>query len=942
MRFLESDQLEAGDLADKVAKVREAIERGDLCSPDVKKLTPGPYYRAKLDAANRLLLQFVSAEGGTACLALELIRQHRYDRSRYLRGAPVDEKLLESAAVEEQPESTPLRYLHPTRPTFIHLDKPISPDDAQEVVLQARMPLVVVGAAGSGKTALLLHKLRQAHGRVAYLTESRWLAESARSMYVAFDGAPEGQEVADFLSYQQLLESVRVPSGRPVTLRDFAGFFARHRSKVPFADAHGCFEELRGVLTADAGGPLTREAYLALGARQSMYEPSQREAVFELFERYREWLAVAGLYEPNIVAYQALAQVQPCYDCVVVDEVQDLSNVQLALVLRTLSQPGRFMLAGDAHQVVHPNFFSWSGVRSLFWGGLGPVREGEGVHLLACGYRNSGAVTRAAQRLLRLRELRFGSIDRESDTPVQTVGGEPGAVRVFRVGTAAVRELDERTRQSTRVAVVVLREEDKASARAVFRTPLIFSIHECKGLEYDTVILHRLVSTERRLFAELLEGVDTAAVVDDAPLAYARGRDKQDRSSERFKFHINALYVGLTRAVREVLLVEDDPQHALVQLLDAQEQTTAAAVRQERATSEEWQREAGRLEAQGKSEQAEAIRQQVLRYAPVPWKPLDRDGVAALAATTLVPGCVSNKSMERLMEFAGFHQERLLVVRMAEVTGRPWKWDDDLAWSVTLRHLQKYTSTRLRDVLDDVERYGPEHRLPMGITPLMAAAYAFNAPLCEALIKRGARRDGRDHAGLTPMHWLLRRRLVIGEKSPAMGAVWELVAPPSIDVEVDGRLLQLGRETGEYFVFAAMVARMSTCLYSTTYRLMGHSAAELYERIEYGLPSVLLREERQRRDYLSQVLARAEAQSKYRPARRLWIRERRGQYMPNPSLRLRVLQSDGTEAWQPIYEVLNAAWFDGLMGPTARGRLRDLPIPGPLGEGGDKAASEEE
>ena len=76
MRFLESDRLEAGDLAAKVAKVREAIERDDLKSPDVKKLTPGPYYRAKLDAASRLLLQFVTYEGQTACLALEVIRNH--------------------------------------------------------------------------------------------------------------------------------------------------------------------------------------------------------------------------------------------------------------------------------------------------------------------------------------------------------------------------------------------------------------------------------------------------------------------------------------------------------------------------------------------------------------------------------------------------------------------------------------------------------------------------------------------------------------------------------------------------------------------------------------------------------------------------------------------------------------------------------------------------
>ena len=44
---------------------------------------------------------------------------------------------------------------------------------------------------------------------------------------------------------------------------------------------------------------------------------------------------------------------------------------------------------------------------------------------------------------------------------------------------AALRRLDAATRASARHAVIVLRDEDKAAARAQFRTPLIFSVHEC-------------------------------------------------------------------------------------------------------------------------------------------------------------------------------------------------------------------------------------------------------------------------------------------------------------------------------------------------------------------------------------------------------------------------------------------------------------------------------
>jgi hypothetical protein len=148
-----------------------------------------------------------------------------------LRGAAVDEDKLPPVAAVTVAECPPIRYLHPPRPEFLLLDKPLSLDDAQWQAVQHRPPLVVVGSAGSGKTALLLQRLRQAPGRVAYVTESRWLAESSRSLYVAFDGAPEDQE-ADFLRYQQLLESIHVPPGRPVTFSEFRAFLQRHQQKL--------------------------------------------------------------------------------------------------------------------------------------------------------------------------------------------------------------------------------------------------------------------------------------------------------------------------------------------------------------------------------------------------------------------------------------------------------------------------------------------------------------------------------------------------------------------------------------------------------------------------------------------------------------------------------------------------------------------------------------
>jgi hypothetical protein len=938
MRFLTYEGLHPGDLSTKVERVRAAIERDDFRSPDVKKLGVASYYRAKLDDANRLLLQFVEAGGQKACLALEVIRQHAYDRSRFLRGAPVDESHID-AEPPALPEALPLRYLHPTRAEFLHLDKPLSLDDAQDQALRRRAPLVVVGSAGSGKTALLLERLRRTPGRVAYVTESRWLAEMARSLYVAFEGAPADQDQADFLSYQQLLETIEVPDGRPVAFRDFLGFFGRHRQKARFADAHQCFEEIRGVLTADSDGPLSREQYLALGIRQSMFDGPQRTVLYDLFERYRAWLPDAGLYEPNLVARQSLAKVEPTYDFVAIDEVQDLTNVQLALVLRALARPGQFVLAGDANQIVHPNFFSWSSVKSLFWRGLGDADADAGVgevQVLGVSYRNSQAVTRTANRILRLKQVRFGSIDRESNELMRPVPGEKGAVRTLALASPAVRELDDRTRQSTRVAVVVLREEHKAEARQRFRTPLVFSIHEAKGLEYETIILYRLISAERKLYSELAEGVSAAELADDRGLEYRRAKDKADRSGELYKFFVNSLYVGITRAVREVLLVEDNPEHPLLALLDVARTESAADVRADRATAEEWQREAHRLEAQGKTEQAEAIRTTMLRLSPVPWQPMDRDGAAEVAAKALAAGSVSTKAKQRLYEFACFHEERALADRLAHEGGfAPARLMEQQKAAIRQRALAPFAGKKPKDVLADTERYGVDYRTPMGLTPLMAVSYACNAPLIEALLERGASREARDHLGRTAMHWALRRAYAEEAIPPLLGTTWDLVALASFDVDVDGRLVQIGREQAEFFFFSVMVARLSGLFRWGTARYQGMTSAFFMGDRFDAFPDVMVRPERKRREYVNAVLARCEVHSKYRPARRLWVRERQGHYVPNPALQLRVRQPDGSEDWRPILESLNAGWLDAQLGADGHGRLSRVPLPGPLLERGE-------
>lgn len=484
MKIIEYDDLDTSKVKRQYGKLIGFLEKDDLYSAEVKKLSEQDLFRAKLDDTNRLLFKIMTYGGERYALILEVVLNHEYDKSKFLRGVRIDEAkipIVESAAVgcEKLPV---LSYINPSLIRFHVLDKVISFDPDQQESFQHPTPLIIIGPAGSGKTALTLEKMKQAQGQVLYVTLSRYLADNSRDIYYSHHYENNEQEIA-FLSFREYLETMRVPEGREITYRAFAGWLTRIPKQQRVSDAHRLYEEFRGVLTGSIIDKpwLTREEYLGLGVRQSIFLADEREAVYLLFEKYLAFLKENGFYDPNILAHGYLLHVKPYYDFVVVDEVQDITNIQLQLILRSLKRPDDFILCGDSNQIVHPNFFSWSGLKTMFYQ-ADAVESGKMTRILQSNFRNSVSVTKLANKLLRVKHKRFGSIDRESNYLMNSVSDRSGEIVFVRDTDKAKRELSQKTRRSTKFAVLVMRDEDKALVRQFFDTPLLFSIQEAKGL----------------------------------------------------------------------------------------------------------------------------------------------------------------------------------------------------------------------------------------------------------------------------------------------------------------------------------------------------------------------------------------------------------------------------------------------------------------------------
>lgn len=902
MQILAYNQLNTHKVKAQIERVSRHLADGNFRAADVRKMHNTGFYRAKLNDADRLLFKIGTYQGQRVILLLEVILNHAYDHSRFLRGADVNESPFVPLQSPEQitpADSEPLVYVNSSAPRFHVLDRIISFDDQQTEAFAQQLPLILIGSAGSGKTVLLMERLKEVHGDVLYVTRSPHLTDHARRLYYALNYENERQHIT-FASFHEFLEMIRIPEGKPVDYKRFTAWYARHRAQYPFRNPHMLFEEFGGVLTgASLDGPfMNRETYLSLGVRRSIFEVSERPQVYDLFEKYIAALPQEGCYEPNILSWEYKSLCQPAYDFVAVDEIQDLTNAQMALILKSLRHEDQFILCGDSNQIVHPNFFSWTGLKTMFYNRR-TERPVEVFRILHQNYRNAAPVVEIANRLLRLKVARFGSIDRESNYLVKSVSTREGDVELVPDKETANRGLNEKTRRSVRYAVLTLRDEDKAAARRYFETPLVFSIQEAKGLEYDNIILFNFVSGWRHEFGDIAQGIDPQELLQ-GELHYARAKDKTDKSLEIYKFYVNALYVGLTRAVSRVIWIESDTKHLLFQRLQLAPREQAGAIREETSSDDAWREEAGRLEKKGNLEQAERIRKNVLHQQNVPWTVWTPANLDDLKKQALNPALFNKQAKKQLFEYALVYSEKAILHQLAELKFPRAKTETD-ATKVNAAYGRVLEGRHFPVLRQQVEHYGVDYRNPLNQTPLMIAARCGRLDAAAWLLQEGASTEAVDNASL-PVFWqVLMPAADAARAATPFSRLCELIAPPSLSIQIDQRLIKLDRHQFDYWLFLVMVMhhrqRAGEPLRGTQGRFMARQFVDSRRLTELvsGFPDTVMPALRKKRTYCSASLARNEVFGNAPYNRKLVYRYQTGYYIINPFLKVLI-----NEQWVAI------------------------------------------
>lgn len=913
MRILVYSEIRMERVKKQFQKTMKLLINREFQAVDLKKLKGSPYLRAKLDDTNRLILQIARFGTESVLLVLEVVLNHDYAKSRFLRGGHYQEsdfvpfevpteietttdKLPDGAAIER------LRYINPGSTTFHLLDKVISFNNEQAEILMDSLPAIVVGSAGSGKTVLTLEKMKAFPGKILYTSLSPYLVENAR-MLVGSHGYERDNQEIDFLSFRELLESVRLPSGKEIDYNAFRDWLSGQRSPFKREHARKLYEEFRGVITGSATGKeyLSEVDYHSLGVKQSIFLEDERKDVYELFRRYVSYLEEGKYFDPGILATRYQTQVHPEYDVVVADEVQDFTVAQLAFILRFLKNTRNFLICGDANQIVHPNFFSWSQVKSFFYQGELGDNAPDIIRILQTNFRNSQTVTEISNRLLRIKHRRFGSIDKESNYLVTSATNRVGSVGVVRPDPVVLEKLNERTRLSVKTAIVVLADDQKDDVRKLFASPLIFSVHEAKGLEYDHVILYGFVAAARKEFASIVEGV-TPSDLQTETLVYGRSRDKTDKSHEALKFYVNALYVGLTRAVESVILVDQEVTHPLLNLLQVTEASDTESLGNSQSSLDDWQQEARRLELQGKQEQADRIRSTILKTEPVPWPVHDITTVVELGKKVFAQDRPNKKEQLALLERSTVwnctESVNALASRGYAFAAKSRK---NVLEYIKGSHYQEYQSEKISSIDPKLRRYGIDFLNQFGESPLAVATKLFKGNLVKELLHRGASPEWVGECSLTLPRLLLRELLegIHPREEEAARTVYEQVGRLPMRVKFGNRVYKVEPHHIEHLLLNLFILLLPRKRFIRSFNdIPALSVDELVTAVS-KIPDSIVPEARKRRKYLQYVLTKNEVFRDTPYNRRLLLRVKSGWYSLNPRLDLELKGE-----WIPVFKAL--------------------------------------
>lgn len=321
--------------------------------------------------------------------------------------------------------------------------------------------------------------------------------------------------------------------------------------------------------------------------------PTAIKSLIKCHEDYRTWMAERGLYDDMDLAREARKALDnlgkkvldedsnesslPEFDEIYLDEAQDLTEIELRILLHLLkikTDSDDLILAGDPLQTINPSGFSWGALRSMIHNTLkkvveeradrsvGPERkmwEQKRTAItppeplpLSVNFRTPSNIVDVGNVVLEKRQYY-----QKDPSTLQSSSIRDGELKLFVVSDSHSNSLTKLLTQDADRYTVSGYSDSEGVKQFVAEDPhikadptdtRISSITQVKGLENTIVILYRM--------GEALTGADVNAILGTKGDRGASRDQLSPQQKLKVAYELNKLYIGLTRTQDRMLLIE--------------------------------------------------------------------------------------------------------------------------------------------------------------------------------------------------------------------------------------------------------------------------------------------------------------------------------------------------------------------------------------------------
>ena len=278
---------------------------------------------------------------------------------------------------------------------------------------------------------------------------------------------------------------------------------------------------IKGTLEAvsSQNGFLSREEYEILGRKKAPNFEGNREEIYSMFERYEKLKRQKRAYDECDLVQNLYHRIQSeqktewVVNEIYVDETQDFTQAEIALFIRSSSDPNALFFTGDTAQgIMRGVSFRFTDIRSLFH----HVKEEQPtfskivvpkVQPLNENYRSHSGILKLASSVVKLMKEFFPETfdilpeDRglfEGPKPsLLTVTGDEDLALLLRGNRRKTSPIEFGAKQ-----VILVRSQEVVDKMPEgLKTGMVMTIFEAKGLEFDDVLLYNFSSDSKVIFS---------------------------------------------------------------------------------------------------------------------------------------------------------------------------------------------------------------------------------------------------------------------------------------------------------------------------------------------------------------------------------------------------------------------------------------------------------